>query len=168
MKVTPATLEDAPAIAKAHVASWQAAYAHILDTDWLSALSVGDRTVRWRRALSTSDSTTLVAKAGSETLGFVSFGHCRDEGAPRGQAELWALYVSPEAWGRGAGRMLIECALNQLKAAGYRSTSLWVLEENHRGRRFYEAFGFRAVPGSGRFVDVGGTRAAEVRYLRAE
>ena len=168
MEVALATLEDAPGIAKAHVASWQAAYAHILDPVWLSELSVSDRTARWQQVLSAKESTNVVARIGTDILGFASFGRCRDEGAPQNQAELWALYAAPEAWGRGAGRMLTDYALNQIKATGYQSTSLWVLQENHRGRRFYEAFGFGAVPGSEKTFDLGGTQVAEIKYLRAE
>jgi ribosomal protein S18 acetylase RimI-like enzyme len=64
--------------------------------------------------------------------------------------------------------MLTEHALKQLEASGYHSTSLWVLTENHRGRRFYEAFGFRAVPGSEKTFELGGRQVQELRYLRAD
>jgi ribosomal protein S18 acetylase RimI-like enzyme len=168
MEISLANLDDAPGMAKAHVASWQAAYSHILEPGWLAAMSVSDRTMRWQRVLSANESTNVVAKAVTEVLGFVSFGPCRDEGAPQSQAELWALYAAPEAWGRGVGRMLTEHALKQLKAAGYHSTSLWVLTENHRGRSFYEAFGFRVDPGSEKTFELGGRQVKELRYLRAD
>ena len=168
MEIALANLDDAPGMAKAHVASWQAAYSHILDPGWLAALSVSDRTMRWQRVLSASESTNVVAKVGTEVLGFVSFGPCRDEGAPQSQAELWALYAAPEAWGRGVGRMLTEHALGELRAAGFRSTSLWVLTENHRGRSFYEALGFRADPGSEKTFELGGRQVKELRYVRAD
>jgi ribosomal protein S18 acetylase RimI-like enzyme len=124
--------------------------------------------MRWQRVLSANESTNVVAKVGTEVLGFVSFGPCRDEGAPQGQAELWALYAAPEAWGQGVGRKLTEHALKQLKATGYRSTSLWVLTENHRGRRFYEASGFRVDPESEKTFELGGRQVKELRYMRAD
>jgi ribosomal protein S18 acetylase RimI-like enzyme len=167
MEIRPAALEDAPALAQVHVASWQAAYAHILDPAWLSALSVEARTTRWQRVLSANESETIVAKLGPKTLGFVSYGRCRDNGASHEQGELWALYAAPESWGPGAGRALTQYALAQLKATGYLSTSLWVLAENLRGRNFYEAFGFKSVAGSQKTFELGGRQVEELLYLRA-
>jgi len=167
MNVAPATLEDAPAMAEVHVAAWRAGYAHILDRVWLSALSVEDRTTRWRRVLGAGESVNMVARIGPKILGFVSYGRCRDEGAPKTQGEIWALYVAPEAWGHGIGRELATHALAQLSATGCLTTSLWVLAENRRGRRFYEASGFTAATGIQKNVELGGKQVEELLYLRA-
>ena len=167
MEISAATPEDALAMAKVHVSSWQVACEHILDPIWLSKLSIEDRATRWQRILSGNESTTLVARRDTNILAFVSFGPCRDEGAPPKQGELWALYAAPECWGQGAGFALTTHALEQLKEAGYLSISLWVLSQNHRGRRFYEACGFLPVAGSEKTFELGGKQVQELMYLRA-
>lgn len=53
---------------------------------------------------------------------------------------LNGLYVRPEAWGTGVAARLHERAL---EALGPGTARLWVLEENHRARRFYERRGWR-------------------------
>lgn len=57
--------------------------------------------------------------------------------ARRGHIE--ALYVVPEAWGTGVADKLYE---RIAKVAGVPAT-LWVLEANERGRRFWERRGWR-------------------------
>jgi GNAT superfamily N-acetyltransferase len=54
---------------------------------------------------------------------------------------LNGLYVRPEAWGTGVAARLHERARATL---GPGRARLWVLEENHRARRFYERRGWRA------------------------
>jgi GNAT superfamily N-acetyltransferase len=48
-----------------------------------------------------------------------------------------ALYLAPEARGRGVGRALLGAA-----QAGRDALHLWTFEANHGARRFYEANGF--------------------------
>ena len=103
-----------------------------------------------------------VATRDEEVVGFVSFGKCRDEGAPQSQGEVWALYVSPEVWGQGVGRALLDEAVRESQAAGYRVISLWVLSQNQRGLRFYEGCGFSRVVGSEKHFELGGRQVEEV------
>ena len=49
------------------------------------------------------------------------------------------LFVSPEAHGRGIGRLLLDLAKDRLP----RGLWLRTAEDNHRARRFYERNGFR-------------------------
>ena len=55
--------------------------------------------------------------------------------------ELDALYVEPDAHGRGVGSALLERA-QQLRPEGF---EFWVFQRNERARRFYEARGCRLV-----------------------
>lgn len=59
--------------------------------------------------------------------------------ARRGHVE--ALYVVPDAWGTGLADELYGCIS---EVAGSPAT-LWVLEANERGRRFWERRGWRAT-----------------------
>jgi ribosomal protein S18 acetylase RimI-like enzyme len=166
MKISAAVLEDAQAIARVHIRSWQAAYGDILEPSWLAALSVEERAVRWRQILSAAESPAAVSRQDGEVTGFVSFGRCRDEGAAASQGEILALYVAPAYWGRGTGQALLAHAASQLQVAACQSISLWVLSANLRGRKFYESCGFARISGSEKHFELGGREVEECAYRR--
>ena len=72
---------------------------------------------------------------------------------------LHGFYVVPEHWGTGVAAELHEAALDAM--ADCPELKLWVLEDNHRARRFYEKHGWREngekriVPYPPNPVDVG-------------
>lgn len=167
IRIEAAQLDHACGLARVDVRSWQAAYAAILAPDFLAALSEPDRARRWREILQQtgSASQTLVALSDANAvLAFVSLGPCRDDGAPTEQGEIWALYADPDAWDQGLGRALLMRALDELRARGFRAVSLWVLSDNLRGRRFYEACGFAPVAGSAKRFELGGREVEEICY----
>ena len=106
MNIERATLSDTRAIAEIHVEAWRSAYGRILPADYLSALSIKQREAIWKKAVESGQPELLVAKDGSDVLGWVAFGDCRDEDAQTCQAEIWAIYVAPISWSRGVGRQL--------------------------------------------------------------
>ena len=165
MDVTAARREDCHAIAVVHVESWQKAYATLFPAEYLAALSVADREESWLSIIDGSASRTLVAKRDGTVLGFVSFGHCRDQGAGGHRGEVWALYVAPQAWSSGVGWALWEAARVHMLHQGFAEVSLWVLSGNTRGLRFYESIGFRREPHSEQFFERGGARLSEVRLV---
>lgn len=167
MSIVPATLDDALEIATVHVRSWHAAYAGILDSAFLNELSIERRAAQWQDSLRKQESRTLVARQAEGIAGFVSFGRWRDEHANGHQGEIWALYAAPQVWGSGVGRALLDAAVRELRAVDCRSVLLWVLRKNDRGVRFYESFGFRAVPGSSKVFELGGRQVEEI-CLRLE
>jgi len=76
---------------------------------------------------------------------------------------LAALYVLPEAHGRGVGSRLLEEGLARFPFAG--GCVLRVVRENEGARRFYEAQGFRiAGEAAWRF---GGRELTELEMVRA-
>ena len=69
-----------------------------------------------------------------------------EDGVPVGVAAvdgcwLHGFYVRPESWGTGVAGELHDAALAVIGDCA--ETKLWVLEENHRARRFYEKRGWR-------------------------
>ena len=139
MIVRDATSGDADAIERIRIRGWQVAYRHLYPPEELDGLDIDAR--RWRRRLEHPPLgwSTFVAGDGGQLLGFASVGPSRDED---GLGELYAIYVDPEAWSRGVGRALLARAEEQL-AAEWAEATLWVLEDNPRARRFYEAAGWR-------------------------
>lgn len=165
MEILPAALEDCRSIAEVHVESWQHAYREVLPEQYLASLSVVEREAMWCRVVKRHPSHLLLARSIDEVVGFIAFGPERDDGAPRDQAEVWALYVKPAFWSTGAGRLLWLAALQQMLADGFRSVSLWVIAGNARAVRFYERAGFVAEPEARRFVELGGASLEQHRYV---
>lgn len=98
-----------------------------------------------------------------QAVGWAAHGPYRDGEVRTGDAELYALYVSPELLGTGIGRALLTESVRRCDAAGYRRMFLWVLRENIRARRFYERAGFRP-DGTEEPFDADGVAVPEVRY----
>ncbi|MEY2515901.1 MAG: hypothetical protein QOJ89_3259 [bacterium] len=84
----------------------------------------------------------------------------RDDDAGERTCEVAAIYVDPEAWRRGIGRALLEAAVREARADGWRTVTLWVFAANDRAHAFYEAFGF--APDGGALVDESSGRS-EIR-----
>jgi ribosomal protein S18 acetylase RimI-like enzyme len=82
----------------------------------------------------------------------------------RRTGEIWGLYISPDRWRKGIGRQVVAEAERMLKAGGYESVVLWVVEANERARQFYEAMGF-AADGASQEIDWG-TPVKAVRYRK--
>ncbi len=74
--------------------------------------------------------------------------------------EVYAIYVDPAAIGTGAGSLLFDAALDELRAA---EAMLWVHPDNALGRRFYERKGW-TPDDEYRYEEVLGVTAPEVRY----
>jgi len=159
--VRPATPADAERIEHIRIRGWQLAYRHVFPAAALDALELDP--ARWRRRLEHPPPgwATLVAEARGRVVGFASTGPSRDEG---GIGELYAIYVDPDDWSRGTGRVLITAAEARL-AVEYGEATLWVLEENLRARGFYEAAGWRG-DGGRQVVERLGVAAPEVRYRK--
>lgn len=167
MEIRVASFDDCRAVAEAHVASWQAAYAGILDPAFLAGLSIDHRERAWRQVLTEQQSELLIGVDRGTLVGFASFGPSRDADAPTARAELWALYVHPLSWSTGAGRALWQAAHRRLRSQGFASVSLWVLKGNTRAINFYSAAGFFIESGSEKEFELGGTKVREVRMVRA-
>lgn len=163
--VREANSEDASDIARVHVASWRATYPGIVPGQVLERLSIERREAYWREtAANPGDLRVWVAETAARIVGFASDGPCRDEDLPAGSGEVYAIYLEPDAWGRGIGRALFDRAVADLRARRFEPLVLWVLTDNVRGRSFYERQGWRPEGGA-RELDFDGTRVEERRYV---
>jgi ribosomal protein S18 acetylase RimI-like enzyme len=159
--VRQATSADALAIETIRVRGWRVAYRNVFPPRELDAMPVDE--TRWRQRLDDPPAgwSTFVAEANGAVVGFAAVGPSRDE---RGIGELYAIYVEPDAWARGAGRELIVCAEGRLREQ-YSEATLWVLEDNPRARSFYERAGW-TTDGARKAEERLGVRAPEVRYRK--
>lgn len=165
MQLRPAQPEDALAVARVHVRSWQAAYRNILPDDYLDQLRPEDRAAKYDFAsLDPVKPHTIVAVEDGSIYGFATTMPVSDSDMP-GHGELCALYVDPKQWGKGLGVALVAAARAQMFERGFRNAILWVLTGNVRAERFYQNDGW-ASDGHHRNATVWGITVDEVRYLR--
>lgn len=108
----------APDIVRVHEAAASVAYTHIFSEPFPRR----EVLARW----AAHDGPVVLAARGADVLGFAA-------ASPDGTLE--GLYVLPSEAGRGVGTALLE-AVGPVQR-------LWVLEDNHAGRAFYERRGWR-------------------------
>jgi ribosomal protein S18 acetylase RimI-like enzyme len=163
MQVRPATMDDARDIARIHVRAWQVAYRGLVAQSHLDSLSVDRREAAWRKNLASPTTQTSVAIDEGKVCGWISVGGCRDEDVGPEVAELWAIYVDPDHWRRGAGRALWDEAAQALASSGFREAVLWSLEDNAPALAFYRSLGFTPEPGLVKSFERDGVALQEIR-----
>ena len=159
MDVRRARLEDAREIAQVHAETWREAYEHVFGAKRLASVTIDARLAQWERILAAGQSDVFVAAADG-IVGFVSTGESRDADA---EAELFAIYVLPRAWGTGAGSALMRAGVEAMRLRASGDAVLWVLDDNPRARRFYEREGW-TLDGERKEDEYLGLRVPEVRY----
>jgi ribosomal protein S18 acetylase RimI-like enzyme len=159
--VRRADIEDAAAIARVHVESWQTTYRGLLPDEFLDSLDAPRYTERWLRSLADEAVRVYVAEDGHKVVAFASGGRERaGEGAY--EAELYAIYVLEKAQRQGHGKALVRAVIGGLREMGFGDMIVWVLRDNSPARAFYERLGgiyVRTQP-----VTIGSVVLPEVAY----
>jgi ribosomal protein S18 acetylase RimI-like enzyme len=165
--VRAAVPADAEEMAHVHVRSWQVAYRGLMPDAVLDGLDERLRAERHREILSgpANGRTALVAEHGDRIVGFAMAGEQHD--GPDGSGEIYAIYVDPDHWGTGAGRLLMDTAVAHLTATGPRPVVLWALDGNARADRFYRRYGFVADGATGSHPVAVGPDVPMIRYTLA-
>jgi len=160
--IRQASVDDARAIAKVHVESWQSSYRHILPDELLSGLSVEGRAQGWARSLTEPRHVTFVGTTREgRVVGFCDAGPNRSE--PKTfEGEIYALYLVDEAKRQGVGRALFQAAATWLTQNELPSLIVWVLAANVAARHFYERLGGRLV--AEKSISISGAPYREVAY----
>jgi ribosomal protein S18 acetylase RimI-like enzyme len=156
-----ATIDDAPAIARVHVASWRSTYRSMLPDEFLESLTEANYADRWRRFIADRSSRAYVVEDGGEPVGFASGGKER-AGEAAYTGELYAIYVLDAFQRRGYGRELVGAIAGGLIDMGLDDMIVWVLRDNQTARGFYERLGgvyVRTQP-----VTIGPATLEEVSY----
>jgi ribosomal protein S18 acetylase RimI-like enzyme len=157
--IRPAVPDDAEAIERARIRSWRVAYRHVFPPDELDRLPIDWS--RWRERFEQGWSEDcLVYEDERGVVGWITTGPSADSAI----GEVHGLYVDPDAWSTGAGRALLAAGEAAL-ARVHDEAVLWVLEDNPRARRFYEAAGWTTDGLRGAFERFG-VSASVVRYRK--
>jgi len=168
-----ATDGDAKAIAHIHADSWRRTYRGVISRRFLSGLTTSALEPFWRERLSRNGGfryqvdTVWVITADNQPVGFAVIAPCYEDDDLVGFAgEVEMLYIHPDHTGIGLGRQLLEHMLTILAKRGYYWVVIWVLEQNHHARQFYEAMGLQ-LDGGRRDDYTTGQPIPTVRYAKA-
>ena len=136
---------DAAGIARVHTLGWRQGHAGLLPADWLAARVVTPEVWTDRIAHPLPRSALFVAQASDELVGYAVVGPAlrKSAGDDPDVAELYAIYVLADHWGRGVGYALHSAALEAARELGYRRAQLWVLPGSARTIAFYERQGWQ-------------------------
>jgi len=139
--VRQAKLEDAAEIARVQTRSWQTSYRGILPDSILDTMNVERRTALRRDILRDPSGLNLVAYdvTHRDLVGFCNAGPSRHQEPLVG--ELYEIYIVEYAKRYGLGRELFESAQDWCRENEMTAMVVWVLENNHHARRFYDAMG---------------------------
>jgi ribosomal protein S18 acetylase RimI-like enzyme len=162
--IRPAKTEDAPAIARVHIASWQTSYRGLVPDDVLDNPSYERRLGYWEQVIGGVEALHFVYVAENErreVVGFTSGGQSREEALPYA-GELYTLYLLESYKRQGLGTRLFRAAIDRFVAEGLASMMLWVFVENTPGRQFYEKSGGIYV--TKQPITIGGKELLEVAY----
>lgn len=136
---------DEAALAYIQTESWKAAFRDILSPEALARNTdpVRAEAMYWRLMEQQIGNGYLLRVEGRP--------HCiawwdssREPDMPD-HAELICIHSLPDRWRQGFGLRMMKVVLADMAAAGYQWAMLWVFEDNHRARRFYEKCGFSAT-----------------------
>jgi GNAT superfamily N-acetyltransferase len=134
---------DAEGISRAHVASWRTSYRGVLPDAAIERFDARERAAAGRNTLADRSVLTLVAydTTHRDIVGFCDAGPCRGDSGHA--AEVYRMYLEHHAKRHGLGREMFELVTAWLRVRELRSLVIWVLDNNHHARRFYEAMGGR-------------------------
>lgn len=145
LRIRRGVIEDAPAAARMHVATWRTSYRGLVPDALLDGLRPDRWETGWRLGFESLDPTRVVhvAELGGRIVGFAGGGRARAT-APEGYVgEIYALYVHPAHQRAGIGRALLRVAAAGLVERGLEPIVIWTLFDNPASRAFYEALGGR-------------------------
>jgi len=170
--IRPASRSDADGITDVQVASWRAGYAHVFPRSVLYADDFdSSRRSFWNLWRFAPGHRVAVAVTpdndGERVVGFASYGPERERARGfTGRGEVWAFYLHPDVWGTGLAAELMDHTETRLRAEGFESAVLWVLDDNPRARAFYEKFGWAASGMTADFDDYCEVKVPEVEYRK--
>jgi len=128
-------------------------------------MSIEQRAQVWQQILADGEDA-WVAEEGGRIVGWISAAASRDADARPFTGEIWAVYVAPDHWRSGIGRLLCADAEQRLATQGMVEVTLWLLRDNERALRFYQSMGFAVDPGAEKTITRAGAELREIRMRK--
>ncbi|WP_199414974.1 GNAT family N-acetyltransferase [Chitinophaga silvisoli] len=136
-QITQAGIQHIPLIQELTNQIWPATYLSILSQEQLDyMIAMMYNTEELSRQLN-SDHTFLLIWDGESAIGFAGYSPKEETGIYK----LNKIYLHPDYQGKGAGKLLLNAVIDQVKAAGANVLELNVNRYN-KAKSFYEKIGF--------------------------
>ena len=162
LNIRKAKLKDATTLGHIQVISWRSAFRNIASDDYLDKMvSEENQADDWKEILADAEQVVFVAETENKLVGY-AWAHREDDESIEWDSELISMHILPEYKRQGIGRRLFAAVTSQLKEQGCKSVYLWVLEENHPSRKFYEALGGQYA--GKHQIELGDRELTEVAY----
>ncbi len=155
-------LEDASRIAEIHIYGWRYAYKKILSETFLYKNRQVIKAFEMHKKVISENTETIDIYDDGIIKGFVIHSKSRDKDLPDSY-ELCALYVEPEFIRKGIGNKLLKHVEQLCREKNISHITIWVLEKNYSGRKFYEKNGYQP-DGTTKIIDSLNVR--ELRYSK--
>ena len=153
---------DEKALAYIQTESWKKAFCDILSQEDLAKYANVDKAEAMYIHLLKNNIGNGVLLSVDGKPHCIAFWDATREPDMSGYAELICIHSLQDNWGKGYGSIVMEYVTAEMKKSGFEKVMLWVFEENHRARKFYEKHGFVLSGKSKKFND-----AVEVMYWKA-
>lgn len=138
--------EDAGTLAALGRATFTETFGHLYTPENLAAFLENHSAARWRGELADPAFAVRLAEEEGRAVAYAKLGPPSLPFKVTGPAiELRQFYVLGSWHGRGVAQEMMAWTLAEARARGGAQLYLSVFTENHRARRFYERYGFRAV-----------------------
>lgn len=171
-KVRPATVGDAPEIARIQRDTWRTAYADLIGEHGLAELDAADATRQWTGAIEHPETRVFVAIEGEFTVGFSVSGPAPEADAANAAGDLpedaerlamiASVLVEPR-WGRrGHGGRLLATAARAVAELGAERGISWVAQADSASLGLYRRAGWKP-DGTVRTLDTGERTVREIR-----
>lgn len=158
-----ASADDAALLSRIFCTSWRSAYRALIPEDYLRRMPDDSWVQTLRSWLGSGRMYGIIAAEGAEPVGAVIYGRGRDAGY-EDWGEIVALYLLPDAVGRGTGTRLLQEALKLLHEDGYPRCYLWSIDGNTGAEAFYRKHGFSRTDECIHY-QLGGQDMTDVRFI---
>ncbi|HXY57659.1 MAG TPA: GNAT family N-acetyltransferase [Methylocystis sp.] len=159
-----ATVADAKAIGRLHVAAWRETYVELFPKAALDSLDPAEKAESWRETIRDLDgqppgAAFLLCDDAGEAMGFSACGLQRVKrlAALGFEGDFIALYLLRRTQRRGHGRAMIGAMASHLSGQGVCAATAWVFRDNLGACRFYEALGGKRTGIEGDWTVLGST-----------
>ena len=105
----------------------------MIPQEYLDTIPTG----RWANSIGIAGMNDLILIEKEKIIGTASFCKSRWEKYSN-YGEIVSIYFLPDYIGKGCGRLLLNKCMEELRQCGFSKVFLWVLEDYHWARKFYE------------------------------
>jgi len=121
---------------------WKDVYTGYVSQELLNDAGCKERGQQLKKDFINHRLSEYVWEESDQILGLLSMGATVDSDKT-GAFEIWRIYISAEAQGRGIGGQLLAFAEQNAKANGYTEIIIWAFSKNTRAIKFYQKYGYQ-------------------------